>query len=98
MDEYSAKTDGRAIHEDEFARHPDRALLLQCLVHLEGLSASVLGRRHAIGNRSDAIFHERPINEAGPDVERIDQLLGEAVEAPGLIGMDDARPVAILEA
>src|SRR5262245_5477068 len=97
VDEDTAKADGGAVHEDEFARHADRSLLLQGAVHLEGLPATILGGRDAVGDRAHPVLEQRPIDEAGPDVEDVDQLVVESREAPGLIGADDAIAVIVQE-
>ena len=47
MDEHPAEPYRRAVHEHEFARHLDRPLLLQRLMHGESLPAAILG--HANG-------------------------------------------------
>src|SRR5215217_394301 len=94
VQEDPAEPDRRPIHEDELARHRHRALLPQRHVDLVGLPAAVFGRAHALGDAADPIGQERPVDEAGPDVEDVDQLGRELLEAPDLIGMDD--PVAVV--
>ena len=49
-------------------------LFLQRLVDLEGLAAAVLARRDAVGDGADAVVEDRPVDEARPDVQRVDQL------------------------
>src|SRR5689334_22230476 len=90
MDENPAETNGGAIHEDEFARHPDRSLLLQGAVHLEGLAAAIMGGRDAVGDGANPVLEQRPIDEAGPNVENVDQLVVEPLETPDLVGTDHA--------
>ena len=42
MQEHAAEPDRGAIHEDEFARHLDRTLLLQAAMHFEGLLPPIM--------------------------------------------------------
>ncbi len=65
-------------------------------MNLERLPPSIFGRLHAIGDAAHPIGQERPIDETRPDIERIDQVAIEPLEAPGLIGMDD--PILIVVA
>ncbi len=69
MQEHAAEPDRGAVHEDEFARHPDRALFLQRAVHREGLAAAVLGGLHPVGDGALAVVEQRAVDEARPDVE-----------------------------
>ena len=98
MQEHGAEAHGGAVHEDELARHGDAAVLLQRLVDLESLLAAVLAGLDAVGHRADAVVEDRPVDEAGPDVQRVDQRLAEVLEAPGLVGVDDARLIVRAQA
>src|SRR5262245_58842021 len=94
MQEYTAKPDGGAVHEHELARHRDRPLFLERLMHAERLAAPIFGGLHAVGQTANAVFQQWPIDEARPDVERIDQLAREGLEAPGLVGVHQRGVVA----
>src|SRR4030095_4001498 len=84
MQEHTAQPDGGAVHEHKLTRHPHRTFFLQRLVHGKGFLAPVLTGRGAVGDLTLAVLEQRPIDEAGPDVENIDQLVAETDEAPGL--------------
>ena len=43
------------------------------------------------------ILEHRAVDEVRPDIEDVDQLVGEAREAPGLVGMHDERAVVAQE-
>ena len=75
MQEHAAKADGGAVHEHELARHGHGALLLQRLVHREGLAPSIFAGAHAVGDGADAIVQQRAVDEIRPDVEDVDQIL-----------------------
>ena len=45
VQEHPAEPNCSAVHEYELPRHRHRALLLQALVHLEGLFAAIAARR-----------------------------------------------------
>ena len=91
MQEHGAEADGGAVHEHELARHRDRAPGLERLMHPEGFLAAVFGRLHPVGDGAHAIVEQRAVDEPCPDIERIDQLAVEPLEAPGLVGMHDER-------
>src|SRR5579883_1737604 len=96
--EHAAEADRGAVHEDEFARHGQRALRLQSLVHGERLAPAVMARLDAVGAGANAIVDQRSIDEARPDVERVDRLALQFDEAPGLVGVDDPRLVLAFQA
>src|SRR5947209_11440090 len=93
-----AEADRRPIHQHELARDGDRAERTQALLDLPHLAAAVSMRRHPVRNRAHAIVEERRIDEAGPDVERVDDLVGELLEAPAAISLDDAVAVVVAQA
>ena len=64
----------------------------------EGLLAPVFARLHPIRDGADPVIQKRPIDEARPDVEHFDQVLAQALEAPGLIGVDHLRLIVAHEA
>ena len=78
MQEHAAEPDRGAVHEHEFARHRHRPLLLQRLVHLEGLAPAVFGRLHAVGDGAHPVVEQRPVDEARPDVERCRSVRGSS--------------------
>src|SRR5262249_2634493 len=90
-----AKPDGGTIHEDELAGNGDRPLALQRLVDAERFPAPVLGRSDAVRDGPDAVVDQRAVDEAGPYVQRLDEVAVELLEAPNLIGVDDAGLVAL---
>ena len=94
MEEYRPKADGRAVHENEFARHHYRPALFQRLVDLEGFLAAVFRRLHAVGHAAHPIVEQGTVDEACPYIERLDQLAAEALEAPDLVGVHDAIVIA----
>ena len=94
----AAKADRRAVHEDEFARHPHRPFLLQGLMHLKRLLASILARRDAVGDRAHAIVEQRRIDEARPDVQNLGEIARQAVKTPGLIGVEAAVEIIMQQA
>src|SRR5262249_42839351 len=98
VEENPAEPDRGAIHEHELARHHDRTLLLERLVHSEGLAPAVFRRLDPIGDTAHASLQQRPIDEARPDVEALDQAAAEPLESPGLIGVHDEIVVAAQEA
>src|SRR5687768_8957744 len=98
MNEHPAKANRRPVHEHEFSRHENGALLLERLVDTEGLPPAILGRAHPIRDGPHPVFQERSINETRPDVKDVDELLVEALETPSLIGMDDERLIGPLKA
>ena len=63
-------------------------------MHLCGLLAAILAGRYTLSDLAYAIIKQRPIDETGPDVQDIDQLVFQVFETPGLIGMGD--PVAVV--
>ena len=65
------------------------------LLDLPDLAPAVILRRDAVGNGAHPVVEERRVDEPRPDVERIDDLVGEVVEAPALIGVDDAVAVVV---
>src|SRR5262245_9277692 len=67
-------------------------------MHLEGLLPAVHARAYAVGNGANAIFQHRTVDEIRPDIEDVDHLVREAAEAPGLVSMDDQRPVLAQQA
>src|SRR5262245_9095250 len=93
MQEHPAEPDRRPVHEYEFARHLDRSRLLQSPMHLERLLPAIHARAYPVGNGANAIFQHRAVDEIRPDIEDVDDLVREAAEAPGLVSMDDQRPV-----
>ena len=78
MQEHAAETDRRAVHEHEFARHGDRTFGFERLVHAEGFAAAVFGRLHAVGDAAHAVVEQRAVDEARPDIERVDQIAIES--------------------
>src|SRR6478609_11619605 len=98
MQEHAAKSYSGAVHEHELARYGHGALLLQRLVHREGLAPSVFAGTHAVGNGADAIVQQRAVDELRPDVEDVDEVLLQALEAPCLVGVHDAIAVVFEQA
>ena len=98
MQEHAAEPDRRPVHEHELLRHRDRPLLLQRLVHREGLAPAILGRLDLVGDGAYAVIKQRPVDEPRPDVEDVDQVLGQPAEAPDLVGVDDPRRVIVEQA
>src|SRR5262245_17418329 len=78
MQEDAAEADRRTVHEHELARHLHRPFLLQRLVHGEGFPAPVLAGRGAIGDLALAVVEQGAVDEAGPDIQRVDQLVGKS--------------------
>src|SRR5687767_14663075 len=98
MNEHPPEPYGSAVHEHEVSRHHHRSPCFQRLMHTEGLLSSIVGGLDAAGNGPHSIFHQRAVDEPGPNVQNIDEFFGEALEAPGLIGMHDKRLIAALQA
>src|SRR5580704_19533579 len=98
VQKHRTKPDRGAINEHEFARHGDGALLLECLVHTKGFAPAVFRRPYSVGDGAHAIVKERRIDEARPDIERVDQIALELAEAPSLIGVHDEIVVAFEQA
>ncbi len=67
-------------------------------MHLEGFLAPVLPGRRALRDGPHPVVEQRPIDEVRPDVEDVDQLRREPVEAPRLVGVHGLLPVARFEA
>ena len=88
----------RSASITEFARHGDRAARFERLVHPERLAPAVFRRLDAVGEAAHAILEQRAIDEARPDVERVDQFATEPLEAPGLVGVYDQIVVALAQA
>src|SRR6185437_3544415 len=82
MQEHGAEADRGAVHEHEFARHRDGAEALESLMDAERLLASVIRRLDPVSNRAHAVVEQRAVNEASPDIERLDQFAIEPPEAP----------------
>src|SRR6188472_3186798 len=93
MQEHAAEPDRSAVHEHELARYSDRPLVTQTLMHTEGLTPSIHPGADLVSDGAHAILEHRAIDEIGPDVEDVDQIVGEAGEAPGLIGVHDQRTI-----
>src|SRR5262249_23647671 len=93
VQENTAKPDRRAVHEHKFARHLDRALVAQALIHLERLTPSIPAPALIVCDRARAILEHRPVYEIRPDGEDVDELIGETAEAPGLVGVNHQRAV-----
>src|SRR6202521_873677 len=72
VQKHAAQTDCGAVHEHEFARHRDRALPLQGLVHAEGLAPPVFGWLDSIGDRGDPAVEPRAPDRARPGNEDVD--------------------------
>ena len=73
VQEDGAEADGGPVHEDELARDGHRPPLLQRLVDLEGLAAAVFAGLDPVRDGAHPVVEERPVDEAGPDVEDVDQ-------------------------
>src|SRR6516164_11662620 len=93
VQENTAKPDRCAVHEHKFARHLDRALVAQALMHLERLTSSIHAWALIVSDCARAIVEHRPVYEVRPDVEDVDELIGETAEAPGLVGVHHQRAV-----
>ena len=90
VEEDGPQSDGSAIHEDEFLGHADRSLGLELLDHLHHLAPPILPGRNSVRHGPHAVFQQRAVDEAGPDIQDLDHVAAQALEAPKLIGMDDA--------
>jgi hypothetical protein len=90
MQEDAAKPNGSTVHEYELARHGHRPLGFQGPVNLEGLASTIFRRACAVRNRPYPVIEQRAVDESRPYIQRVDQILVEALEAPGLIGVDNA--------
>src|SRR5471032_3345408 len=62
------------------------------------LAAAVFGGLYAVGDGANAVVHQRAIDKARPDIERVDQRARESLEAPGLVGMHHPRLLAVSQA
>src|SRR6516165_9213404 len=89
MQEYGAKPDRGAVHEHEFARHRHRSLLLERLVNAKSFAPAIFGWRDAVGDRAHSVVEQRRIDEARPDIERLDQIARQPAEPPSLVGVHD---------
>src|SRR6476619_7602807 len=67
-------------------------------MHLEGLAAAVVAGLHAVADAAHPVLHQRPIDEACPDIEDVNQLAREPFETPGLVGVYHPRMVVIAQA
>src|SRR5262249_49917971 len=67
------------------ARNGHWASGLESLMDTEGFLAAVFGWLHPIGDGPHPVVEQWAVYEPGPDIERIDQLAVEALEAPGLV-------------
>ncbi len=67
-------------------------------MHLESLFAAITAGRHRIGDGADPVLEHRAIDEVRPDVQNVDELVGEAGEAPGLVSVHGERAVVVEEA
>ena len=56
-------------------------------MHGEGFLAPVLPRRGAVRDLALAVVEQRPVDEPRPDAQDVDQLVGQAAESPGLVGV-----------
>ena len=92
------EADRGAVHQHEFARDGDRPFGPEAPLYLPSLAPAVGFGPDAVGKGADAVVDERRIDEARPDVEDVDHLAAEVAEAPGLVGVDDALAVLVLEA
>src|SRR5262249_39419767 len=98
MQKHPAETDRRAVHEHEFARHPDGPLFPQRAMNPESLASAVFGRLYAVRDGALAVIEQRPIDEPGPDAEDVDEFARQAAEPPGFIGMHHQGLVAMEKA
>ena len=85
--EHRAEPDGGAVHEDEFARRGDAAkppeFPVDLLRHRRPVNAAL-----GVLDAPHLVVHQRRVDELGPEVEHVDDLAAEVLEAPGLVGMD----------
>src|SRR5262245_13697875 len=95
VQEYPAESDFGAVHEHELARHFDRSLVAQTLMHLEGLAPTIGTGTTILGDGAHAILEHGAIDEVRPDIEDVDQLVGKPCEAPGLVGVHHERTVVV---
>src|SRR3984893_4658908 len=58
-------------------------------MHPERFAPAVLGRLDAVGEAAHPVVQQRSIDEARPDIERVDQFPIEPLEAPSLVGAND---------
>ena len=98
VQEHRAEPHRCPVHEDEFLWHRHGSALLQGLVHLEGLPPPVFSGLDPIGHGPRAVLQDWAIDEPRPYVEDLDQLLGEVLEPPDLVGVDDPGMVVVEEA
>src|SRR3546814_13385281 len=66
---------------------------LQPLVHLLGDLPAIDAARFELLDAALAVLQQRRVDEAGPEVERVDRLRRQTREAPGLVGVHGERAV-----
>src|SRR5258705_215534 len=98
MQKYGAEPDRGPVHEYEFARHGNRASLLERPMDPNRFAPAVLRRLDAVGETAHPIVQQRSIDEARPDIEHVDQFPIEPLETPGLIRVNDEISVSLQEA
>src|SRR5262245_19823798 len=97
MQKHRTEPDRGPVHEHEFARHRDRAPLLERLMHPERFTPAVFRRLDAVGEAAHPVVQQRSAYETCPDIERVDQFPIEPLEAPGLVGANDEITVSSQE-
>ena len=96
MQEHRAEADGGAVHQHEFARRGDATDTAQLGMHLLRHLAAI----HAVVDfldRAHAVLHQRRIDEARPEIQHLDLVLRQIVEAPVRIGMHGQFVIAIAQ-
>src|SRR5688572_17742818 len=94
--EHGAKTDGGAVHQDELARRRDAAEAAELGMDL-GRDRPAIGGAAALLDRPRPVLHQGRIDEAGPEVEDVDDLAVQPLEAPAPVGADRQLLVTVAE-
>src|SRR5215468_3011940 len=62
-------------------------------MHAVHLPSSIFAWLHTLSDRPHTVLQKRPIDEAGPNIQNIDQIIRKAPEAPRLVGVHNQGTV-----
>ena len=64
-------------------------------MHAKSFAAAVFRRCNAVGDGAHPIVEQRRIDEARPDIQRVDEVARQVAKTPGLVGVHDQIVFAV---